>query len=324
MDKKILFITESDNTNKYLRNFNNCRTEIAWQLAVNADHLSLHHLHSEISSIYDLIILIIPKKIYKISMWEEKLKKIKLLLNTNGKFAVMQEGPSWYYEDYNMQDQIKYFNILMSTDFILTHNNKDAYYFNGLTGKNTYVMSSLIIEDTIKNIIPTKEDKVIIGGNFVSWYGGFPSYIVAREFEVQMFVPSMGRKIEGEKMPGLTHLPYMNWTEWMKELSTYKYAVHLMRTHAAGTFALNCAIFGIPCIGYEGLDTQLMCHPSLTISDGNIKEARMLASKLKNDKDFYEYCSNEAKHNYNIFFTEERFLERFNHILNIEIKNEKI
>ena len=44
-----------------------------------------------------------------------------------------------------------------------------------------------------------------------------------------------------------------------------------MRTHAAGTFALNCAYLGIPCIGYSGLDTQRLCHPDLSIKMADIK-----------------------------------------------------
>jgi len=322
MNKKILFVTESNFSGKINRNNINMRTDLAWISALDADHCSFS---GGIGYSYDLIVVIIPKKIEKIGNVDSLIGSLRSMLKENsGKFAVMQEGPNWYYEDYNMQDQIKYFNILMGADFILTHNNKDAYYYNGLTNKPTYVMSSLMIEDTIGDIIPTKEEKTIVGGNFVSWYGGFPSYMVAREFDVPIFSPSMGRKIENESMPGLIHLPYMQWTDWMKTLSTFKYAVHLMRTHAAGTFALNCAYFSIPCIGYEGLDTQLMCHPNLTISDGNIKEAKSLAYMLKNDNDFYEECSKQAKEQYNTFFTEDNFIKRFNYILDIEFKNEKI
>ena len=39
----------------------------------------------------------------------------------------------------------------------------------------------------------------------------------------------------------------------------------MMRTHAAGTFALNCSYLGIPCIGYKGLDTQSTLHPDLSL-----------------------------------------------------------
>ena len=149
--------------------------------------------------------------------------------------------------------------------------------------------------------------------NFCQWYGGFGSYMVAQEFGTGIFVPSMGRKIEGEEqMPCLNHLPYMNWTQWISELSKRKYGVHLMRTHAAGTFALNCSYLGIPCIGYEGLDTQMILHPDLTVPLGDIAAAKKLAEKLRNDDEFYLYCTNVTEMLYKEHYTEDKFLCKLN------------
>ena len=62
-----------------------------------------------------------------------------------------------------------------------------------------------------------------------------------------------------------------------------------------GTFSLNCAYFGIPCIGNEKVDTQKICHPNLSIDVDDVEKARTLAQRLKEDKEFYLKCSNEAK-----------------------------
>ena len=107
----------------------------------------------------------------------------------------------------------------------------------------------------------------------------------------------------------------MNWIEWMNHLSTFKYAVHLMPTHAAGTFALNCAYHGIPCIGYEGLDTQALCHPQLTIKMNDLKHARKLANKLKTESEWYDLQSATAKRNFNIFFGEKEYIYKMNEII---------
>jgi len=118
----------------------------------------------------------------------------------------------------------------------------------------------------------------------------------------------MGRKIEGEEqMPNLNHLPFMDWLSWIKNLNNFKYGVHLMRTHAAGTFALNCAYLGIPCIGYEGLDTQEKCHPNLTVKLGDLVTAKKKLTLLKNDEHFYTECSTTSKLNYNKYFHEDKF-----------------
>ena len=81
-----------------------------------------------------------------------------------------------------------------------------------------------------------------------------------------------------------------------------------MRTHAAGTFALNCAYLGIPCIGYEGLDTQELCHPSLTVKLGDLEGAKEKIEDLKN-KDYYFQCSKAAKFNYQQYYSESVFME---------------
>ena len=123
----------------------------------------------------------------------------------------------------------------------------------------------------------------------------------------------MGSKIKGEaQMHNLNHLPYRKWGDWIKTLNNFNYGIHLMRTHAAGTFALNCAYLGIPCIGYEGLDTQEKCHSDLTIKLGDLKKAKDLIKKLRDDNKFYLYCSNKAKTNYKKYFTEEIFKTNLN------------
>ena len=197
-------------------------------------------------------------------------------------------------------------------DFLFVHNEIDKKYFEGLTGKSCKIMQSLMIEDMVKDLKTENRNSVMIGGNFCSWYGGFDSYMVSQEFREDIYVPSMGRRIEGEEqMPGLYHLPYMDWISWIKKLNACKYGVHLMRTHAAGTFALNCAYLGIPCIGYEGLDTQDMCHPLTTVKLGDLSHAKELAHKLKTVPDFYKTCSETAIKRYNSEYKEEVWLQRF-------------
>ena len=229
----------------------------------------------------------------------------------------MQEGPYWYFQDYPMEQQIWFYNCLMEMDVIFGHNEADVDYFKGLTQKkNVYQNKSLMITDEIKPSIKFEDRSgVLIGGNMVRWYGGFDSYIVAQEFKEQIYAPSMGRKIDREDEMDIEHLPYMNWIDWMNNLSKFKYAVHLMPTHAAGTFALNCAYHGIPCIGYEGLDTQVKCHPQLTIKMNDLNNARKLANKLKNDKNFYETQSQTAKNNFEMFFGEKEYIYNMKRII---------
>ena len=88
-----------------------------------------------------------------------------------------------------------------------------------------------------------------------------------------------------------------------------------MTTHAAGTFALNCAYHGIPCIGYKGLDTQELCFPHLSVDMGDLNKAKQLAKRLKTDKQFYKDCAKIAKTKYNECFSEKEYTYYMNKVI---------
>jgi len=319
---KIAFFSETEFDGQFKRDFNNMRTEYAWYVALDATHHCVGNLPNMEEDMYDLGIIIIPKTKIEQLM---QLDLVKHMRRVCKKIGYMQEGPYWYFQDYPIEQQIWYYNTLMDMDVIFGHNTSDVEYFKGLTQKkHVYQNQSLMITDEIKPHIvnPDARSGVIIGGNMVRWYGGFDSYVVAQEFDEDIFAPSMGRKIQDEDgMDRLSHLPYMNWINWMNNLSRFKYAVHLMPTHAAGTFALNCAYHGIPCIGYEGLDTQQKCHPQLTIKMNDLNHARKLANQLKNDTSFYETQSRTAKNNFKSFFSEKEYIYTMNKVIG-EVINE--
>ena len=292
----IAFFTEMGFKGKIPRDHNNMRTEFAWMVALDADH---YHIKDIPNKKYDLGITIIPKNNPEFNI--ESLKQYCT------KVAVMQEGPHWYFQDYTLDKQINYFNALTTADIIFAHNKADKIYYKGLTNhKDIRVMKSLMIDDAVGTIKEVNREGVIIGGNFVNWYGGFDSYMVANSQFDRITAPTMGRKQDGEEQL-ISLLPYMNWKEWIHKLNEFKIGVHLMRTHAAGTFALNCAYLGIPCIGYKGLDTQELCHSELTVEIGNVGHAKELIKELNDNSEFYNECSKQAINNYNTYFHESKF-----------------
>jgi hypothetical protein len=296
---KVALFSETGDNKKYPRNFPNARTEVAWCLALDAPMCSLHARPKEQ---FDLGIVIIPKNNPKVS--------IDYIRGCCDKVAVMQEGPHWYFQDYEIDKQFHYYNTLMEADWVYCHNKSDVNYYVGLGCKDVRVMRSLMIPE---GLIPRNEwgDVTIIGGNFVSWYGGFDSYIVARKIGDPIVAPSMGRKQELEnQIEDIDYLPYLTWREWIDNLSQYNIGIHLMRTHAAGTFAMNCAFHGIPCIGYKGLDTQETCHPLTTVKVGDLDHAVEIANKLKQNK-FYNMCSQTSREMFERFYTEEVWLENW-------------
>lgn len=307
----IAWFTEGNWTGKVKRTHTNMRNDAAWMCILDAEHYSLNTPVRLIDKKYELGIVTIPKRLETLSDKENLIRDIKTVCK---KVAFMQEGPHWYFQDYNLADQIWYYNTLGEMDVIFVHNYDDLQYYFGLFPNiKIEVMPTLMLTDNLNIEWSKPRTGVMIGGNMCSWYGGFDSYIVAQEFNSTIFAPSMGRRIEGEETLGITHYPFMPWHQWINELNKCKYAVHLMRTKAAGTFALNCAFLGIPCIGYSGVDTQEQCFPALTVRDGDITLAREYAKSLANEPEFYESCVAVAKHNYSNF-DETSFIKHFKEI----------
>lgn len=303
-----------DFTSKVPRTHTNMRVEFAQMCALQVDHYSLFNINN-VKAKYDIAVLLIPKtpadrdRLYEVDIVAEARK-------IADKVLFMQEGPSWIYQDLPVHQQIWHYNLLTSVDGILTENETDISYFKGINPKIPIQdIPSLMIEDSVLNArLVEKQDKVIIGGNFTRWYGGFDSYVIATEFDLPIYCPSMGRKQPNEEQL-VTHLPYLQWNEWIYALAEFKYAIHLMPTIAAGTFAMNCGFLGIPCIGYKDADTQRKIHPSLSVEIGDLESARKLAIKLK-DKDFYDMCVNEAKQNYRNLISENQFLIKMENYFN--------
>ena len=319
MEYKIAWFTEGGWQGKVPRDHPNMRNDLAWMYTLDANHHFIGDLPMLDENMYDIGIITIPKTNIEKLIQIDLIKEMKRVCKRVG---TMQEGPHWYFQDYTMEQQIWFYNILMGIDFIWCHNDMDKKYYQGLTDKKCYVNPTLMIEDFIK----PKDDNqvssgVMIGGNMCRWYGGFDSYIVAREFDEEIYAPSMGRKIDREDEMDINHLPYMTWVDWINNLPKYKYGVHLMPTQAAGTFALNCAYHGIPCIGYKDLDTQELCFPHLSVDMGDLKKAKHLAERLKTDEDFYNDCSKIAKTRYNECFGIKEYIYTMNKVIG-EVINE--
>ncbi len=310
---KIAFLTEMGFAGKIPADHPNMRTEFAWMFALDAEHHNIYK-YPEISD-YDHIFVIFPKGKTYLSSEGTRLADhvnpvsnllvldiISKLKQNNKQVHYVQEGPHWWFNDYEIDDQIYFYNMLSNCDSIYAHNESDVVYYKGLfKDKPVQIIPTLMIETLTKHIKPEPAEKVIIGGNFARWYGGFESYIVAQEFDSPIWGQTSHAMRDNEDQL-FNHLPRVTWIEWMQQLSQFKYAVHLMPTVAAGTFGLNCAYFGIPCIGNIKVDTQRLCHPELSVDVSDIEQAVYLANKLKTDPEFYSECSNVAKQNYNQYY----------------------
>jgi hypothetical protein len=307
----------SANVESVPRDFKNMRTEYAWYVAQGASHYSIASLKQGSVPKCDLGIIIIPKNVAALKPTEWDI--VAQLKDTCKKYAFMQEGPSWYFQELNLMETFWFYNVMINADFFLAHNEIDYKYYEGLLGKRGYINPTLMITDLVENLPEVERDNVIVGGNIGNFYGGFNSMIVGLEVADKVYAPKMGRmKPEEKSVNEIQHLPYLEWYDWIVKLNEFKYAVHLNPNNIAGTFSLNCAFLGMPCIGSMYTNTQRMCFPDLSVHPTDVGKAKNLIRLLRDDKKFYNNVSKKAKYIFNEFFSEKKYIEIWNSILTKE------
>jgi len=309
---RVAFFSEAGYVGKVPRNNPNMRTDMAWVCALDATHIPVTKIDS-FDGEFDLGILIIPKNkehLFNFPLVEHMRRLCK-------KISTMQESTYWYWQDGSIQAQLWYHSVLQSMDIIFCHNDMDLRYYKGITDVRCELLPSLMITDYVKEYDGERKG-VAVGGNWVSAYRGFDSYLIGKILDDNISAITTGRMKPDERLLDINHLPWMTWIEWIYELSKHKYGVQL-GTAAAGTFNLNCAYLGIPCISYDTINTQKYLHPLLSVSDGDIEGARKLATKLASDTEFYKECSLSAKENYKNLYTEESFLKHIKEIVTDEL-----
>lgn len=298
---KVAFFTEGGYTGKVPREHPNIRTDLAWICALEAEHIPIPYLRTVPDNSYDLGVLIIPKN--KEHLFDFPL--IEHMKRTCSKIATMQESTYWYWQDGSIQAQLWYHSILQDMDIIFCHNDPDLKYYKGITDVRCELLPTLMITDYVRQYDGERKG-VIVGGNWVSAYRGFDSYLIGKILDDNISAITTGRMKPDEKLLDINHIPWMNWIDFIYELSKHKYGVQL-GTAAAGTFNLNCAYLGIPCISYNTINTQKYLHPNLSVDDGDVEQARKLATKLASDEEFYKECSIQARENYEKLYSEEVF-----------------
>lgn len=306
----IAFFTEGGYTGKVPRNMP-MRTDQAWVCALDAVHHCVFKLN-EINQKYDIGVVIIPKEKNREHLVKQQYPLIDNIRNYCDKVIIMQEGCHWDWMEDPVETMVWFYNQLLKADLLLCHNDADVKYYQGITDIKSFILPTLMIEDIVKTA--PQEDRVFVAGNWHLTYRGFDAWVISNEFDMPKYGFKAGKYKEGEDINGINYLPWMQWDQFMLELSKCKYGIQTYQS-SAGQFPLNCAYLGIPCIGYNDVNTQRDLFPSLSVDRGDIVAARKIANELQNNKDWYRECSKIAKFNYNQWYKEDKFLENWNKII---------
>ena len=220
---KIAFLTEMGFNGIIPEDFTNMRVEYSWMCALGATHFHLSQYKTVEG--FDAVFIIYPKggttlSCEGVSIGPEKLNKFSAyyssdivikLKEKNKKVCFVQEGPTWYVNDFAVVDQCNFYNRLQECDVIFAHNEHDIKWYKGwYPSKKVSNIPSIMYTNLADGTPWAPENKVLIGGNFCRWYGGFQSYLVAEEFEAEKWIPSMhNKRADEDKIPDLHHLKYV-------------------------------------------------------------------------------------------------------------------
>mgnify|MGYP001045120843 FL=1 len=310
MKNNIAFFSEGGYNGKVPRNIP-MRTDQAWVCALNATHHCIFELN-KINVSYDIGVVIIPKEKNRESLSSKNYPLIQNIRKFCDKVIIMQEGCHWDWMEDPVNTMVWFYNQLLECDMILCHNDSDVKYYKGMTDKECFVLPTLMIEDKIETL--KKEDRVFVAGNWHLTYRGFDAWVISNEFDLPKYGFKAGKYKEGEDINGINYLPWMDWHTFMKELSKCKYGIQTYQS-SAGQFPLNCAYLGIPCIGYNDVNTQIKLFPETSFDRGDLVTGRKLARKLIEDPGFYTRVSEQAKDLYSSKYSENIFLECWNNIV---------
>ena len=296
----------------------NNRTVESWILAMDCVNLPIYSVLEE-NTQYDLdAYVVIPKGIeqtnFLISKYPDLIQNLKSKFNN---IFVIQEGEVGYYSRRSVTEQVWWYSQLYYCDRLYVHNQHDTRYFKGLfPSLDIRVIRTMMSDDAIdKTKLLPKEERAILCGPMTYDYLGFNQAIIAQELDCPIDIPPMGAdRMPKDSLPmakatGVNYLDYNIWTDWMYNLSKYKYAYMMGAGTAAGSFALNCAYVGVPCIGDNRTDTQLLLYPNLAVDIYDLQTARELTIKLRDDKDFYSDTVKYANDIYIKEFTSKRLRE---------------
>ena len=305
----------------YPINYPNLRVLETQLLYLEAHHITLNKILSENKTYKGDLLYNIGKggfeKPYISDLYQNHHNVVNSLQEKFDGVYIYQDGEIGWWNQVDTRLQAWWYNQLMASDGILVPNSTDVSFYKGLfPDKKIKVIRSVMTDEGLdKTKFKPKEDRTIITGPLTREYNGFPQLLLAHNLDMPVDIPPMGQG----RMPkdswemannlGVNYLEYMTWIDWMYNLSRYKVGYMMSIATASGSFALNCAYFGIPCIGDKRADTQRILFPDLAIDVYDNEKALELTLKLKNDLNFYNEVSNKSKELYKNEFTKEKMIK---------------
>ena len=274
-------------------NYPNLRVLETQLLYLESYHLPIHKILTEGKKYKGNLLYNIGKggfeKSYISDLYHNYHNVVSLLQEKFDEIYIYQDGEIGWWNQVDTRLQAWWYNQLRASNGILVPNSTDIPFYKGLfPDKEIKVIRSVMTDEGLdKTKFKPQENRTIITGPLTREYNGFSQVLIAHNADMPIDIPPMGEsrmpKDSWEMAPnlGINYLNYMSWVDWMYNLSRYKIGYMMSAATASGSFALNCAYLGIPCIGDKRADTQSILFPDLAIDVFDNKKALDLTIKLK-------------------------------------------
>jgi hypothetical protein len=242
-------------------------------------------------------------------VWEFKKKY------SNKRLIIYQEGEVKWPTFLSWKEQKALYELLQVTDLFLAHNEKDAEFYKLLMQdeEKVLVFPTLQYLDLIKEFVLNpfdKDPKYVLTQNFDNRSNGLFASLLANKLGMSILhmntsVWTDGRNEEAAELFNfsMTEIPQCAWIHWAKEVSKAYVYLHPLTVAGAGRDTIAAATLGVPVIGNQDLDAQIVLFPKLACSPYDLKHQKKLLIRLFEDEDFYSEVRNYGMRNiYNFDF----------------------
>jgi len=306
---KILYLTDLNYFGTISSDYQmGLRPPMSWISALKPFHCPYSRIDEIPYNDFDITILSCLHE--NVDVLNINLEKIK---NITKKILFQHDSDHRYFYKKNSLSRSYMLNYIISNvDAVLVHNDLDKQYYQSLFQKPCFIHEQLIFDTYSYLDIPQQKSGVILGGiddRYGALDGLFLIYNIINE-KIYCFG-------DFEPIPEVIKIENTwDYIEYNKILSKFKIALNLTPMAIGGSFPLQCAMVGVPCVGWDNSHTLKKCFPDLVAPYGDFESLRIILNKLNTEDDFYNKVASQARHIFLKEYNIEEYKKNMNLIFN--------
>lgn len=273
----------------------------AWATVMKGDLLFKGFPFSILRALsYNIIMLELTEDMFTYSKNLLKKKKHQKII------GVIEGSPHYLIEKFNLKHKLDFLQIINQVDGLATIVENTNSFYQALTTQPVFFLGVPVpVEKTKNSVIPfdqkQKSITIVSGVNLPS--GGITNLAAFLEIKKERNIPIKYFLTDKKEMQSLKKfninaeiiIGRFIWEDFIRKISSSYIVLNMDFRWTWGRLACDCAALGIPSIGTFNSHSQKILFPKLCVDPFDIQNAKKLAQKLLNSKDFYQECSQYAQ-----------------------------